>query len=65
MNGRLYLKRSVNEKILVILEDGRTLLFTICDIANNSTVVKINAPTSIKVLRHELIIPPKKNQSDA
>ena len=54
-SGRLYLKRSTNQSIILILPNEETIQITVTDITQDSVIIKVNAPKIIKVLRKELL----------
>lgn len=54
-SGRLYLKRSTNQSIILILPNEETIQITVTDITQDSVIIKVNAPKTIKVLRKELL----------
>jgi sRNA-binding carbon storage regulator CsrA len=53
--GRLYLKRTANQSIILILPDNKTIQITVTDITSDSVILKVNAEKTIKVLRKELL----------
>lgn len=51
----LKLSRKLHEKIKLILEDGREILIEVTMLKRSRTIIGIEAPKSIKIIRTELL----------